>query len=283
MKISRSTLNEPIVDFGELLSMYSEEHGVVHHVQIYGEDFIYRILGRKEFKKILNSETLDEMDKEDKICETCVLWPEDFDIDEVNAGTPPMLCKSILENSFLDDVSSTLRLLEYYTDEMDDLENQMICIISEAFPSYTLDEIESWNNLMFCKMFSRAEWKFNNLRNTEISSAIDIIKQVVDLKEEGYEQDEIEDIIKTNSNASNNVNNNSNIKDEGNKQEVVFNSSPDKEVSRKGKEKLTPEKLAELQRKFPEIDWTADASKERVENNTHTHLPAAQRPGTWGW
>ncbi len=54
-------------------------------------------------------------------------------------------------------------------------------------------------------------------------------------------------------------------------------------MSRNGKEKLTPEKLAELQRKFPEIDWTADATKERVETNTHTHLPVAQRPGTWGW
>lgn len=270
MKISKSSLIAPTIDFNELLSKYSEEYDVVHHVQIYGEDYIYRILGRKEFKKILSMDNLDEMDKEDEICKTCVLWPENFSIDDVNAGIPPMLCKSILENSFLDDVSSTLRLLEYYTEEMDDLENQMICIISEAFPNYTLEEIESWNNLMFCKMFTRAEWKFNNLRNAELNSATDMIRKVVDLKDEGYEQEEIEDIIKQGQQQ--------NIEEE-----EVLNTSPDKNTSRKGKEKLTPEKLAELQRKFPDIDWTADATKERVENNTHTHLPVAQRPGTWAW
>lgn len=274
MKISKSSLTTPVVDFNELLSIYSEEHSVVHHVQIYGEDYIYRILGRKEFKKILSDDSLDEMDKEDMICKTCVLWPEDFDIDNINAGIPPMLCKSILENSFLDDISSTLRLLEYYTEEMDDLENQMICIISEAFPNYTLDEIESWNNLMFCKMFTRAEWKFNNLRNTELSSATEMIRKVVDLKDEGYDQDEIEEIIKEEQ---------SQAQEEKQSGDIVFNSSPDEKVSRKGKEKLTPEKLAELQRKFPEIDWTADATKERVENNTETHLPVAQRTGTWAW
>lgn len=267
MKISNSALKQNI-DFNELIARYGDMYDVVHHVQIHGEDYIFRILGRKEFKKILNSEELDEMDKEDAICETCVLWPEDFDVDDVEAGIPPQLCKHILENSFLDDIKSTLRLLEYFEDEMTELENQMICIISEAFPNYTLDEIESWNNIRFCKMFSRAEWKFNNLRTSELKSATDLIRDIVNLQEEGLDEEEI----------SQRINDGNNKEDE-----IIFNTSSDKEVSRNGKEKLTPEKLAELQRKFPEIDWTADATKERVETNTHTHLPVAQRPGTWGW
>lgn len=276
MKISKSSLKTPNIDFNALLAEYSEKYDIVHHVKIHDENYIFRILGRKEFKRILSSQDLDEMDKEDEICKTCVLWPEDFDIDEINAGTPPILCKYILENSFLDDITSTLRLLEYYADEMEELENQMVCIISEAFPNYTLEEIESWNNLMFCKMFSRAEWKFNNLRNSELKSATDVIRKVVDLKEEGLSQEEIEEAMLEETEVIKETN-----KEEDNS--VTFNSSPDKEVSRKGKQKLTPEKLAELQAKFPEIDWTADASKEKVETNTHTHLPVAQRPGTWGW
>lgn len=273
MQISNKQLKKTI-DFNELISTYSDKYDVVHHTQINGEDYIFRILGRREYKKILYNEDYTELDMEDDICKTCVLWPEDLDLDDVHAGTPTELCKNILENSFLDDITSTLRLLEYYQDEMNDLENQMICIISEAFPSYTLEEIESWNNLKFCKMFSRAEWKFNNLKQSELKSATDVIREVINLQEEGYSQEEIEIAMQEEHTK----------KEQPKPKEpaMTFNSSESKEVSRSGKDKMTPEKLKELQQRFPEIKWDQDNhSTEKVET-TYTHLPVAQRPGTWG-
>lgn len=145
------------IDFNMLIAQFGEQYDVVHHVRIEDEDFIFRILGRHEYKKILNNPNLSEFDKEDEICNTCLLYPEGYDLDNASAGIPGELCKFILENSFLDGLESTIRLLEHYKDEMEELEHQMVCIISEAFPNYTLEEIESWNNLRFCKMFARAE------------------------------------------------------------------------------------------------------------------------------
>ena len=38
--------------------------------------FIYRSLGRKEYRTIVSSEAISDCDKEEVICETCTLYPE---------------------------------------------------------------------------------------------------------------------------------------------------------------------------------------------------------------
>lgn len=279
-KITRRNTKK-VIDFNMIMAKLSEEHDIIHHVRIDDEDFIYRIIGRHEYKKILYNNNLSDLEIEDLVCQSCLLYPENYDFDSCSAGVPSLLCKEILENSFLNDIEATLRLLRHYQDEMEELENQMICIISEAFPNYSLEEIESWNNLKFCKMFSRAEWKFNNLKNAELKSVTDLIEQIVELKDEGYAPEEIEDII-------------SNTQDEQPNYQpqpaLQFNKSEDKEVSRKGKQKLTPEKLQEMQRMqelFPEINWSDD---EILRNGADTAIKntesvstvsPALRPG-WG-
>lgn len=253
-KITRRNTKK-VIDFNMIMAKLSEEHDIIHHVRIDDEDFIYRIIGRHEYKKILYNNNLSDLEIEDLVCKACLLYPENYDFDSCSAGLPSLLCKEILENSFLNDIEATLRLLRHYQDEMEELENQMICIISEAFPNYSLEEIESWNNLKFCKMFSRAEWKFNNLKNAELKSVTDLIEQIVELKDDGFAPEEIGEII------SNNNNQDTNINPQQQMSGIQFNSSDNKEVSRKGKQKLTPEKLQEMQRMqelFPEIDWSND-------------------------
>lgn len=55
------------------------------------------------------------------------------------------------------DPDSVANLIEAYREEMELLDTQMTCIISEAFPNYKLEEIEEWDMIKFCKMYSRAE------------------------------------------------------------------------------------------------------------------------------
>ena len=152
MKIS-ATYKDEVLDFNYILQEASEQYEVVHHTQVCGYDFIYRPLGRKEYKKILNNPNVEtDFEREDIICATCIIWPKEFDFDEVEAGVPTLLCQDILANSFLDSMGSTIRLLYHFREEMEEIDNQMACVISDAFPNYSLDEIESWDNLMFCKM-----------------------------------------------------------------------------------------------------------------------------------
>ena len=280
MKIDyRKNNKKNIIDSKEIIDYYSDKYDAIHHTQICGQDFIYRILGRKEYNKIIAAD-ISDMEKEDLICKTCILYPEDYDLDECEAGIPSLLCETILENSFLDGIDSTLRLIHHFDEEMDTLEHQMYCIISEAFPTYTLDEIESWNNVRFCKMFTRAQWKLSNLRGVKINDVSEFLETVSDLDEEGMDLDEINSIMKDYGSNSQSKN------------ETVFKAAENKDpnISKKGKQKLTPEKLRELEemkRKFPEINWGADEVLNHGADNVMNNMDSvstvspALRPG-WG-
>lgn len=290
MKVKNTTAPKKSVDFNALLSDFAEQYDVIHHVKIDDENFVFRILGRHEYKKIINTPGLTQMDMEDMICDTCLLYPNDYDFDESPAGLPSELTEMILQNSFLDGVESTLRLLDHYKEEMDELENQMMCIISEAFPSYTLDEIESWNNLKFCKMFSRAEWKFNNLKDTEIKDVSTLIRDIVELREEGLEEEEIEQILEQKELNNNGTVFTANKEQAPVQQHMPTKNTPDNNVSRNGKQKLTPEKLMELEKMkkmFPEIKWDEDELLNHGADDALQHVDTmstvapALRPG-WG-
>ena len=54
-------------------------------------------------------------------------------------------------------MDSVVSLIDVYREELETVDTQMSCIISEAFPNYDIEEIESWDMIKFCKIFSRAE------------------------------------------------------------------------------------------------------------------------------
>ena len=278
MRIDYKQANKNVIDFNELIAKFSEDYDVVHHVKVCGQDFIYRVLGRKEFNRILTLE-LSEMEKEDEICSTCLLYPQDFDFDDCEAGIPTLLCDTILQNSFLDGVESTIRLINHFNEELETIEHQMYCIISEAFPNYTLDEIESWNNIRFCKMFTRAQWKLSTLRGLEMNDLTEYLETINELSEEGLDMEEINNQMKDYSSSP-----------EEQPQAVFKSLKEDSNVSKKGKQKLTPEKIRELEemkKKFPEINWGADeilnhGADDVMKNmDSMSTVSPALRPG-WG-
>jgi hypothetical protein len=63
-------------------------------------------------------------------------------------------------------------LLHMQREESEQLGGEMTCIIAEAFPSYTIDEIESWNNFKFMKIYAQAEWLLTNMRGMEFKMDI---------------------------------------------------------------------------------------------------------------
>ena len=61
----------------------------------------------------------------------------------------------------------------------------MACIIAEAFPSYSIDEIESWNNFKFMKIYSQAEWVLTNMRDIHFQfDIVDYLAEVAGITEE---------------------------------------------------------------------------------------------------
>ena len=171
MKVA-SEEKEP-VDVTQLYIDFCQQYRNVFIIQLDGQCYIYRALGRGEYREILEDRRFDDYAKEEIICSQCLLYPDPDTIvwDNMPAGIPTELEKAILKESFLDDMSRRQSLHDYYRAEMFDIDNQITCIISEAFPSLDIEEIEQWDVDKTTKYLSRAEWKLHSLRGMEFGIA----------------------------------------------------------------------------------------------------------------
>lgn len=238
------------VDISEIFSELQDEHRSVYIQQCDNQLFIYRPLGRSEFKMLIENDQLDDFQKEEILCQACVLWPEQFDFENCEAGIPTVLTKAILKNSFLDSIESRKAILLHFRQEMFDLDNQITCIINEAFPQFDIEEIEVWDIAKTAKYLSRAEWKLTNLRGMQMQ--FDPTDMMQGSQEENTQTEASEE------------------------QEVQTNKRGGE------KKRLTPAELAELQRKYPEMQWGDNVfdemSVEKLQDSVDVSSPAL-RPG----
>lgn len=99
-------INEPLFDGGPLLSQVEEWKGL--YGQVYftefedGDVFLFRALNRKEFKDIMSIESADALYREERVCERCVIWPEDYNFLSMTtgkAGVPSLISEQVMEMS----------------------------------------------------------------------------------------------------------------------------------------------------------------------------------------
>lgn len=157
------------LDYTRLYINFCEKYRNVFMVEINKQVYIYRSLGRSEYREILEDRRFDDITKEEIICTQCLLYPdpETYSWDDKEAGIPTELMKAILTDSYLDDTNRRRSLHDFYRAEMYDLDNQITCIINEAFPNIDIEEIESWDVDKTTKYLSRAEWKLHNMRGLQ--------------------------------------------------------------------------------------------------------------------
>lgn len=257
MKISDSKRNQLELDFDAILKDLIAQYGTIFLASIDGMNFIYKPLSRKDYKAIVENTELSIIEKEDEVCAATILWPEDIDWDEVEAGIPTKLYEEILTNSFLDSAESIAYLIDVYREELELLDTQMGCIISEAFPNYDIEDIETWDMIKFCKIFSRAEWKLKNLRK------IDDMKNVTDYLR-GIDES--------------NDNNEEEVEQPQVQQQPVHNINSRK--VKVGNREMTEDEFRqyqEMQRMYPDIDWGADAMFTGYESQSVSTVPVALR------
>ena len=74
----------------------------VYMTEIEDEVFIWRPITRMEYKNILQNKQADSLFREERICETCVLWPENYDFTKMKqgkAGIPSLIADHIMAKS----------------------------------------------------------------------------------------------------------------------------------------------------------------------------------------
>lgn len=133
------------------------------------QDFVFKTASRHmifEFVHAMNAD--EEPELEEVICETCVLYPEDYDFQNGPAGISKMISTQIVHLSGMLSGQGD-QLLAEYRYEMGLLAYQIDCVIHEAFPEYSLEEISTWDMEKAMYYFSRAEWILENIRGFSIN------------------------------------------------------------------------------------------------------------------
>lgn len=268
MKISSSDTKKAELDFDLLVRDLMNEYGTIFLSNINDNVFIYKPLSRRDYKLILQNPSLMDIEKEDEVCRATVLWPEDIDWDEIEAGVPTALFEEILKNSFMDDTDpdSVAHLIEAYREEMELLDTQMACIISEAFPNYDIEDIESWDMIKFCKIFSRAEWKLRNFRSADnLVDVLDYIRSYDPEEETPIPNEQVQDQTPVQNNVRNEVINNR--EDTGRTVKVGSREMSEHEYKQ----------YLEFQKLYPDINWGADAMFTGYETQSASTVPVALR------
>lgn len=262
------------IDTTELFLKFREQFEHVYFYQIDGQEYFYRPLTRAEYREIGTHEsTISDFEREDLLVSTCLLYPEQIDFEHSPAGLIPQLANLIIECSYLnkDDRREVLR---YYESEMATLDNQITCVIHEAFPTYSLEDIDNWDIERTMKYLSRAIWTLHTLRGTpinmekmnEIEEGVPDIKKAMDPllynTEKLQQQEEVQ---------------------KQKQEEQIKPEEPKQEVTHRGQPKtpLTPEKIAELSKKYPGIDWAHDNGMEGIDGLVQPNVfekPPALRP-----
>ena len=141
--------------------------------------FLIRPINRNEYKIIFNNSTKTTVEKKDEICKRCILYPTNFDLENCSAGIPEQVYQRIMEISYLE-LDQMVELIEINRYEMEMLDNQMLCIVSKAFPHYSYEEIENMDMIQICKLFTRAEWILKNLDgNNNLLDILDVTKEAL--------------------------------------------------------------------------------------------------------
>lgn len=252
------------VDLTELFVQLKEKYRNVFIHQFGDKVFFYRSIGRKEYRTIVDDQVLNDFQKENVICELCTLYPKNVNFNDIEAGIPSKLSELIIKNSFLDSIEARQKLLGYYRAQMYDLDNQISCLINEAFPQFDIEDIEEWDVDKTTKYLSRAEWKLHNLRGLQFAET-----------EGAFSGQAGAQTQKTETTSRQQTGNN------------AATSSTSIRGQDKRTSKLTPEKLKEMEefaKKFPEMNVFDDSVlKEGMDGmrGEGTLTPALRTPNMW--
>ena len=236
------------LDIMQLYLQLKDKYRNVFIYQFGDQVYFYKSLGRKDYKIISENRDLNDFQKENVICDHCVLYPQNIDWNEVEAGIPEKLTEMILKNSFLDSLEARQKLLAFYRTEMYDLDNQISCLINEAFPQFDLEDIEEWGVEKTTKYLSRAEWKLHNLRGLAFVEPEGNFSSHEAIQ---HQQQEQRPVQKQQSSSQQKTS----------KDDRTTTSSTSIRGNDKRTSKLTPEKIKEMQefqKRFPEINVFGD-------------------------
>lgn len=140
----------------ERLPEWKYKYGEISYLAV-GEGFVLRPFNLGEFKKYTLQREIDPMEAETQLVQTCLLWPENFDVEDLAQGDFEILSGKLLELSPFDNHDRFREKLEIARLEADNLHSAIYIHIAAAFPAMTLDMIDELYPDQLIKMLAKAE------------------------------------------------------------------------------------------------------------------------------
>jgi hypothetical protein len=154
--------------------------------------FIWRPLGRKQYREILNN-SIDEAELDENVCQGAVVYPE-FDFKLGAAGFSATLAPIIKEESGYGSPDKVYKAMDLYRMEMQHFEFQAEATIATAFPQIRFEQMEGWTTDELMWHLARAEWALKNIHGRNIDfkpneepEEISPEEQVRQLREQGID------------------------------------------------------------------------------------------------
>lgn len=144
----------------ELIKIHKEKYGKVFSVPLSAKvECVFRPLTVSEYEKIESDTSLSTTEIEDKIVSTCVFWPINFDINNLQAGTITSLSDEILENSNFSDANVAQAALSAAREKANTITNIMktaVLALNDVM-GYTLDDLNNMTFEQLCDAVTLAE------------------------------------------------------------------------------------------------------------------------------
>lgn len=99
-----------VLKLEEWKSQFSDE---VYLTEFEEDIFLWRPITRKEYKGVMKVQNADSFYKEERICEACVLYPEQYNFMSMTngkAGIPTLLAELIMEKSGFQAKTAAMKL-----------------------------------------------------------------------------------------------------------------------------------------------------------------------------
>lgn len=248
-------------NLSKVIDGFKEKYRNIYLYQFGDEVFIYHAIGRRQYKELLQNDKFNAQDREEQLCKMCVVYPENYPFDTCeHAGLPTVLAEEIIKNSYLT-IEQRDSVMRYYKAEMEDTDNQVNCVIQAAFPTLSLETIEDFDVVTAAKYLSRATWILENISGVQIRELRDDEKNYGSAPETYNRVPVTEEITEDNSDVTHTLH--STIHPEPEEPQVKEEKkimTKEEYFNHRGQKKqaMTPEKLAELRAKYPEIPWGED-------------------------
>lgn len=153
--------------FHLLIKQAKVEFGEVFLAEVEDQQFIFRLLTRKEYKEILQISDDKDM-AEELICQLSVIHPSNLNFAKGEAGLPSLLAPHIVNESGFGDMQKSHYYFDSYRMRMESFEMQAEAAIQAAFPQISEEDMQDWTVEKLMRTLAKAEWILKNVKGYPI-------------------------------------------------------------------------------------------------------------------